>query len=103
MPLRRSSHVRPPSMSRPDVRTPTLGYAGTRRLRRSAGRDPEVLARNADHPDRLTIVLAGEVPVLRSGDPATGLLTPGDTNRVRNGLEEVFLGHLGERPVIARL
>src|SRR5919199_4598670 len=81
----------------------TLGYVTNPLTRHSAERDPEALARHADDPDRLTVLVAGDVPVLRAGEPATALLSVAEVGRAPNHFEEVFLGYLGARPVIARL
>ena len=82
---------------------PTLGYTTNPLIRHSAERDPDALQRHAGDAARLTVLVAGEVPILKSGEPATGLLSPDEIDRVSDTREEVFLGHLGERPVIARL
>jgi NAD+ diphosphatase len=81
----------------------TLGYTTNPIRRHSSERDPEALARHRDDPKRLVVLVAGDIPILRAGEPVTALLSPADTDRVANGLEEVFLGHLGDRPVVARL
>jgi NAD+ diphosphatase len=81
----------------------TLGYTTNPITRHSAERDPDALARHCDDPERLVVLVAGEIPILRAGEPATGLLSPADIARVATRLEEVFLGHLGARPVVARL
>jgi NAD+ diphosphatase len=81
----------------------TLGYSVNPLVRHSAERDPEALARYRDDPNRLTVLVAGDIPILRAGESATGLLAPADVARVRAGLEGAFLGYLGERPVIAQL
>jgi NAD+ diphosphatase len=82
---------------------PTLGYVTNPLTRHSAERDPQALARHAQDPDRLTVLVAGDIPILRAGEPATALLTPAEIGRAQDHFEEVFLGYLGERPVIARL
>jgi len=81
----------------------TLGYVTNPLTRHSAERDPEALARHADDPDRLTVLLAGDIPILRAGEPATGLLSRAEIDRAPTRLEEVFLGYLDGRPVVARL
>jgi len=81
----------------------TLGYTANPLARQSAERDPDALLRHGSDPDRMIVLVAGEVPILKAGEPATALLSPADIDRVSSGLEEVFLGLLGERPVIARL
>src|SRR5215212_3601681 len=82
---------------------PTLGYVTNPLTRHSAERDPLALTRHVEDPDRLTVLVAGDIPILRAGEPATALLTPAEIGRAPNHFEEVFLGYLGERPVIARL
>jgi NAD+ diphosphatase len=82
---------------------PTLGYITNPLKRHSAERDPLALTRHVEDPDRLTVLVAGDIPILRAGEPATALLTPAEIGRAPNHCEEVFLGYLGERPVIARL
>jgi NAD+ diphosphatase len=81
----------------------TLGYTTNPITRHAAERDPEALERHRDDPARLVVLVAGEIPILRAGEPASGLLSPTDIVRVATRLEEVFLGHLGSRPVVARL
>ncbi|HEV2603974.1 MAG TPA: NAD(+) diphosphatase [Microvirga sp.] len=82
---------------------PILGYAQNPLLRHSAERDPELLLRSQTDPQAARVLIAGDLPILRAGAPATGLLAPGDLDRVGERFEEAFLGTLHGRPVLATL
>jgi NAD+ diphosphatase len=72
-------------------------------VRHSAERDPEALAHHAGDPRAATILLAGDLPILRAGEPGTGLLGANDLERLNVHEERVFLGTLENRPVLATL
>jgi len=84
--------------------TDRLGFVRSRLLRHSAERDGEVLERHAADPRAQTILIAGETPILRvAGETVTSLLTLADLERAPSRREQVFLGMLDERPVLATL
>jgi NAD+ diphosphatase len=84
--------------------TEGLGFVGNPLLRHSAERDAGLVARHAADPRAITVLIAGDVPILRrNGAGATGLLPLGDVGRAAAVREQVFLGTLAEAPVLATL
>lgn len=81
----------------------SLGYVENPLIRHSAERSPEALARHLDDPDALTVVIAGDIPILRNGLTPSGLLPLRDLERVSLRQEQVLLGTLDGRPVLATL
>jgi NAD+ diphosphatase len=82
---------------------PPLGFVLNPLVRHSAERAPEALALALADPAHLIVLVAGDDPVLRTGEPATGLLAPPDAARVALAQERVLLGTLGASPVVAVL
>jgi NAD+ diphosphatase len=82
---------------------PTLGFVTNPLLRHSAERDPDALARHVRDPRAAHVLIAGEIPILRAGAPGTALLAAADLARLEPRREQVFLGHLDDRPVVATL
>jgi NAD+ diphosphatase len=82
---------------------PILGYAENLLVRHSAERDPEALPRHAADPRRRVVLIAGDLAVLRAGEPATGLLAPAEAERAGAPEERIFLGSLDGQPVLAGL
>ena len=81
-----------------------LGFAVNPLLRHSAERDGETAAHAAADPRALTLVIAGEVPILRVANGATTSLLPlADLPRFAPRAEQAFLGTLRDRPVFATL
>jgi NAD+ diphosphatase len=81
-----------------------LGFAQNPLLRHSAERDNGLLARHAEDPKAVTILIAGDMPVLRrNGAGATALLPLSDARRASPVREQAFLGTLGDTPVLATL
>jgi NAD+ diphosphatase len=80
-----------------------IGYISNPLVRHSAERDPEALARFAGDPGTAMVLLAGDLPILRSGEPGTGLLPAAALSRLPGHREQVFLGTLDGRPVVATL
>jgi NAD+ diphosphatase len=81
-----------------------LGYAINPLIRHSAERDGGLLARHARDPDALTVLIAGEAPVLRrNGVAATGLMPLADARRAGAVQEQALLGTLHGRPILATL
>jgi NAD+ diphosphatase len=82
-----------------------MGFALNPLVRHSAERDGGALSRHAGDPAARTVLIAGDTPILRSGpgagEPGTALLTAGDLDRVPAIQEQVLLGTLRDRPVIA--
>jgi NAD+ diphosphatase len=70
-------------------------------------RDPEALARVRQDPDTLTVLLAGDDPVLtpraEGMTSLTRLGSPLGGAAMRAGIEQAFLGYLDQRPVVATL
>jgi len=83
--------------------TRPIGYITNPLLRHSAERDPEALAKAAKDPTSALVLLAGDLPVLKGSEPATGLLSFSTLDRLPAHKEQVFLGTLNDRPVIATL
>lgn len=82
---------------------PLLGFVANPLVRHSAERDPDALAWALAHPARRTVLVAGDIPILRAGEPATALLAARELDRAREHREEILLGTLREAPVIGRL
>ena len=81
-----------------------LGFSRNPLLRHSAERDGDLATRAGDDPAALTVVIAGEVPILRvANGAATSLLPLADLPRFGVAAEQAFLGTLGERPIFATL
>jgi NAD+ diphosphatase len=83
--------------------TKPIGYITNPLLRHSAERDPEALANAARDPNSALVLLAGDLPILRAGEPGTCLLPVSTLSRLPAHREQVFLGTLQDRPVIATL
>lgn len=81
-----------------------LGFIRSGILRHSAERAEDALDRHRADPNALFVMLAGDIPILRATPSgATGLLPPADLARAPQTLEQVMLGSLLGRPVIASL
>ena len=81
-----------------------LGFSLNPLLRHSAERDGDAATHAGADPAALTLVIAGEVPILRvANGAATSLLPLSDLPRFGPRAEQAFLGTLGERPVFATL
>jgi NAD+ diphosphatase len=83
--------------------TRPIAYITNPLVRHSAERDPEALATAARDPKTAMVVLAGDLPILKAGEPGTSLLPASVLSRLPAHQEQVFLGTLGERPVVATL
>jgi NAD+ diphosphatase len=83
--------------------TRPIAYISNPLVRHSAERDPEALANAAANPWTAMVVLAGDLPILQTGEPGTGLLPAEILQRLPAHLEQVFLGTLNDRPVVATL
>ncbi|MCG7392098.1 NAD(+) diphosphatase [Microvirga sp. ACRRW] len=83
--------------------TRPIGYITNPLVRHSAERDPEALTKAVNDPKSALVLLAGDMPILRSGEPGTGLLPLSTLSRLPAHKEQVFLGTLQDRPVIATL
>lgn len=84
-------------MSRP------IGYVTNSLVRHSFERDPEALAQSARDPQTAIVLLAGDLPILRAGEPGTSLLPASVLNRLPAHKEQVYLGTKDGRPVVATL
>lgn len=80
-----------------------IGYITNPLVRHSAERDPEALAKAASDPRTAMVILAGDLPILRAEEPGTGLLPASVLKRLPVHQEQIFLGTLGDRPVVATL
>jgi NAD+ diphosphatase len=83
--------------------TRPIAYISNPLVRHSAERDPEALAKALQDPRAAMIVLAGDLPILQAGEPGTSLHPALILNRLSAHREQIFLGTLGERPVVATL
>jgi NAD+ diphosphatase len=83
--------------------TRPIAYITNPLVRHSAERDPEAVANALANPWTAMVVLAGDLPVLRTGEPGTCLLTAEILGRLPAHQEQVFLGTLNDRPVVATL
>jgi NAD+ diphosphatase len=83
--------------------TRPIGYITNPLVRHSAERDPEALANAIRNPQAAMVILAGDLPVLQTGEPGTSLLSTSVLGRIPGLQEQVLLGALGERPVVATL
>ncbi len=83
--------------------TRPIGYITNRLVRHSAERDPDALAHATANPETALVLLAGDLPILTSGEPGSGLLPISTLGRLQAHKEQVFLGTLQDRPVIATL
>lgn len=81
-----------------------IGFAHNPLLRHSGERDNGLSARHAADPRALTVLMAGDVPVLRrEGAGMTGLCPVADAGRASAVREQAFLGTLHGTPVLATL
>lgn len=83
--------------------TRPIGYITNPLVRHTAERDPEALAQAAKDPNAALVLLAGDQPVLRSGEPGTSLLPLSVLSRLAEHKEQIFLGTVQDRPVLATL
>jgi NAD+ diphosphatase len=83
--------------------TTPIGYITNPLVRHSAERDPEALARHAKDPTAAMVLMAGDLPILQAGEPGTALLPAAILKKLPAHHEQVFLGTLQDRPVIATL
>ena len=83
--------------------TRPIAYITNPLVRHSAERDPEAIANAAANPWTAMVVLAGDLPILQTGEPGTGLLPTTILGRLPAHQEQVFLGTLNDRPVVATL
>lgn len=80
-----------------------IGYITNPLLRHSAERDPEALAKASQDPQSALVLLTGDLPILLAGEPGSSLLPLSTLSRLPSHKEQVFLGTLQDRPVIATL
>jgi NAD+ diphosphatase len=83
--------------------TRPIAYITNPLVRHSAERDPEALAKAARDPQTAMMILAGDLPILLAGEPGTSLLPASVLSRLPGHQEQVFLGTLQDRPVVATL
>jgi NAD+ diphosphatase len=85
----------------------SLAYIFNPIVRHSAERDADALERHAQDANAVRVLIAGDIPILRAGEPGTALLRPSDLAGLplADGemFEQVLLGTLAGRPVVARL
>jgi NAD+ diphosphatase len=82
---------------------PPLGYATNPLVRHTAEHDPEAIGRAIADPATAQVLIAGDIPILRAGQPATSLLSGNEIARLPEHHEQVFLGTLGDRSVVGTL
>ncbi len=83
--------------------TKPIGYITNPLVRHSSERDPSLLDRYARDPQTAMVLVAGDLPILRAGEPGTSLLPASALDRLPGHKEQVFLGTLRDRPVVATL
>jgi NAD+ diphosphatase len=83
--------------------TRPIGYISNPLVRHSAERDPEAITNALANPWTAMVVLAGDLPILQAGEPGTSLLPASVLTRLPDHQEQVFLGTLEDRPVVATL
>lgn len=83
--------------------TKPIGYITNPLVRHSSERDPSLLDRYAKDPQTAMVLVAGDLPILKAGEPGTGLLPASILDRLPAHKEQVFLGTLRDRPVVATL
>jgi NAD+ diphosphatase len=83
--------------------TRPIAYITNPLVRHGAERDPEAVANALANPWTAMVVLAGDLPVLQTGEPGTSLLPATILGRLPAHQEQVFLGTLNDRPVVATL
>jgi NAD+ diphosphatase len=83
--------------------TRPIAYITNPLVRHSAERDPEAIANAVANPWTSMVVLAGDLPILQKGEPGTSLLPATILGRLLAHQEQVFLGTLNDRPVVATL
>ncbi|MFC4171880.1 NAD(+) diphosphatase [Microvirga sp. GCM10011540] len=83
--------------------TMPIGYITNPLVRHSSERDPSLLDRFAKDPQTAMVLVAGDLPILLAGEPGTGLLPASTLGRLSAHKEQVFLGTIGGRPVVATL
>lgn len=83
--------------------TRPIAYITNPLVRHSAERDPEAVANALANPWTALVVLAGDLPILQKGEPGTSLLPATILGRLSAHQEQVFLGTLNDRPVVATL
>jgi len=83
--------------------TKPIGYITNPLVRHSSERDPSLLERFARDPQTAMVLVAGDLPILLAGEPGTSLLPAKILERLPDHKEQVFLGTLRERPVVATL
>ncbi|GEO15939.1 NAD(+) diphosphatase [Microvirga aerophila] len=83
--------------------TTPISYITNPLVRHSAERDPDALARHADNPEAAMVLVTGDLPILTAGEPGTALLPAAVLRKLPGHREQVFLGTLRDRPVIATL
>jgi NAD+ diphosphatase len=82
---------------------PTLGFVTNPLDRQSAERDAVPMSALKSDPRTRAVLIAGEIPILAEGDPATALLPLDALLRAGELKEEAYLGLLDGAPVIAAL
>ena len=81
-----------------------LGFVRNPLVRHNAEGDHEALQRALDDSEARTILIAGDVPILRRlGESATSLLPLADLGRLPAQQEQVLLGSSDHGPVLATL
>ena len=83
--------------------TRPIGYITNPVVRHSAERDPQALAQAVRDPAAAHVLLAGDIPILQAGEPGTGLLPASVLSRLPAHREQVFLGTLQDRSIVATL
>jgi NAD+ diphosphatase len=83
--------------------TRPIAYITNPLVRHSAERDPEAIANALVNPWTAMVVLAGDLPILQTGEPGTSLLPATILGRLLAYQEQIFLGTLNDRPVVATL
>jgi NAD+ diphosphatase len=86
------------------VSTDNLGFISNVLSRHTAERDHGTLERAVVDPEALTVLIAGDIPILHTrGETATAFLPASEAARVSAHEGQVFLGTRGGTPVLGTL
>ncbi|MGO4707190.1 NAD(+) diphosphatase [Microvirga sp. 2MCAF38] len=80
-----------------------IGFATNHLVRHTAEGDPEALAHAIADAKTAMVVMAGDIPILLTGQPGSSLLPASMLERLPDHKEQVFLGIFAGQKVVATL